>query len=48
MRLLIDECVPEVVSTIFRGRGHEVLKVVEELATGTPDNLIGHSQTTIS
>jgi len=40
MRLLIDECVPEVVTTVFAGRHHEIFKVVEELATKTPDNII--------
>jgi hypothetical protein len=40
MRLLIDECVPEFVTSVFLGHQHEVFRVVEELAPGTPDNII--------
>jgi hypothetical protein len=40
MRLLIDECVPEDVVAVFANRNHEIFRVVDELAPGTPDALV--------
>jgi hypothetical protein len=40
MRLLIDECVPENVTSVFASCHHEILRVVEELAPKTPDSII--------
>jgi hypothetical protein len=40
MRLLIDECVAEEVVSVFANRNHEIIRVVDELAPGTPDALV--------
>ena len=40
MRLLVDECVPVDVTTVFAGRGHQILFVIDELAPKTPDAII--------
>lgn len=40
MRLLIDECVPQNVTAVFSKHGHEIFKVVDELAPGAADNII--------
>ena len=40
MLLLMDENVPESVAQVFRGRGHEVWRVVDVSLPGTPDRVL--------
>jgi hypothetical protein len=40
MDLLIDECVPQSVTDVFRDRRHRIVYVAQELGQKTPDKIV--------